>query len=165
MRWDWLRSSVDASRLPLVRGTGRRRRTNPPRSTLQSTRLRSSCSRAPRPCSYGTRPNRSFDGCGSATDELLGLWPSVPRSGSSPRRVHLTIGPTPGTRCSREPGEKWDPEHDLIFLLSDGVRQRMFVNGSLMPPLKELEVGKTYRLLIADIAVFRLSLPVRLIRD
>jgi FtsP/CotA-like multicopper oxidase with cupredoxin domain len=64
-----------------------------------------------------------------------------------------------------EPGEKWDPAHDLVFLLSDGVPQRMFINGALAPPAKELEVGRTYRLRIADIAVFRLALPVRLMRD
>jgi len=64
-----------------------------------------------------------------------------------------------------EPGEKWDPEHDLVFLLSDGVPQRMFINGSLAPPPKELEVGRTYRLRIADIAVYRLTMSVRLLRD
>ena len=64
-----------------------------------------------------------------------------------------------------EPGERWDPEHDLVFLLSDGVPQHLFINGALAPPPKELEVGKTYRLRIADIAVFRLAVPVRLVRD
>lgn len=64
-----------------------------------------------------------------------------------------------------EPGEKWEPEHDLIFLLSDGVPQRTFINGSLTPAPKELEVGRTYRLRIADITVFRLALSVRLLRD
>src|SRR6185503_11098350 len=64
-----------------------------------------------------------------------------------------------------EPGEKWDPEHDLVFLLSDGVPGRMFINGTLAPQPKNLEVGKTYRLRIANIAVYRLALPVQLIRD
>jgi hypothetical protein len=64
-----------------------------------------------------------------------------------------------------EPGERWGPERDLVFLLSDGVPQRLFVNGSLTPPTQELIVGKTYRLRIADIAVYRLSVPVRLLRD
>ena len=64
-----------------------------------------------------------------------------------------------------EPGEQWDPERDLIFLLSDGIPQRMFVNGALAPQPKDLEVGRTYRLRIADIAVYRLAVPVRLVRD
>lgn len=64
-----------------------------------------------------------------------------------------------------EPGEHWDPEHDLIFLLSDGIPQRLFINGALDPQPKDLEVGTTYRLRIAHIAVFRLAAAVRLIRD
>jgi FtsP/CotA-like multicopper oxidase with cupredoxin domain len=64
-----------------------------------------------------------------------------------------------------EPGERWDPEHDLVFLLSDGVPGRLFVNGSLAPEPKDLEVGTTYRMRIADIAVYRLSVPIRLVRD
>jgi len=64
-----------------------------------------------------------------------------------------------------EPREKWDPEHDLVFVLSDGVPQRMFINGSLTPAPKELEMGRTYRLRIADLAVFRLAVPIRLVRD
>lgn len=64
-----------------------------------------------------------------------------------------------------EPGEQWDPEHDMVFLLSDGVPQRMFVNGSMSPPPREMRVGQTYRFRIADIAVFRLAVPVRLMRD
>jgi FtsP/CotA-like multicopper oxidase with cupredoxin domain len=64
-----------------------------------------------------------------------------------------------------EPGEKWDPTRDLVFLLSDGVPGRIYINGSLTPPLKELEVGRSYRLRIADIAVFRQALRVRLLRD
>jgi manganese oxidase len=64
-----------------------------------------------------------------------------------------------------EPGERWDPERDLIFLLSDGTTPQMFINGSLAPAPKELEVGLTYRLRIADIAAFRMALSVRLLRD
>ena len=64
-----------------------------------------------------------------------------------------------------EPGERWDPTRDLVVMLSDGVPWRTYINGSLTPGPKELEVGKTYRLRIADIAVFRLALNVRLVRD
>lgn len=64
-----------------------------------------------------------------------------------------------------EPGEKWDSERDLIFLLTDGVPQRLFVNGSLAPPPRELHVGKTYRLRVADLAVYRLDMQLGLTRD
>jgi hypothetical protein len=64
-----------------------------------------------------------------------------------------------------EPGERWDPARDLVILLSDGVPQRVYFNGSLTPAPKVLEVGRTYRLRIADIAVFRQLLRVRLVRD
>jgi hypothetical protein len=52
-----------------------------------------------------------------------------------------------------------------MVLLSDGVPQRVYINGSLTPAPKELEVGRTYRLRVADIAVFRQLLRVRLVRD
>ena len=64
-----------------------------------------------------------------------------------------------------EPGDRWDPTRDLVILLSDGVPQRVYVNGSLTPAPKELVVGRTYRLRIADIAVFRQLLRVPLVRD
>ena len=64
-----------------------------------------------------------------------------------------------------EPGQRWDAARDLMILLSDGVPQRVYINGSLTPPPKDLEVGRTYRLRLADIAVFRQLLNVRLVRD
>jgi FtsP/CotA-like multicopper oxidase with cupredoxin domain len=64
-----------------------------------------------------------------------------------------------------EPGERWDPSRDLFFLISDGVPRRVYINGSLDPAPIELAVGRTYRLRFADIAVYRLSLGVRLLRD
>jgi len=64
-----------------------------------------------------------------------------------------------------EPGERWNPARDLVILLSDGVPQRVYINGSLTPAPTQLEVGRTYRLGIADIAVFRQLLRVQLVRD
>ena len=63
-----------------------------------------------------------------------------------------------------EPGEKWDPSRDLFFLISDGVPQRVYINGSLTPPPVDLVAGRTYRLRLADIAVFKLALLTRLVR-
>ena len=64
-----------------------------------------------------------------------------------------------------EPGERWNPTRDLVILLSDGVPQRVYFNGSLTPAAKEFTVGRTYRLRIADIAAFRYVLNLRLVRD
>jgi FtsP/CotA-like multicopper oxidase with cupredoxin domain len=63
-----------------------------------------------------------------------------------------------------EPGDTWNPSRDLFFLISDGVPQRVYINGSLDLPTVELQAGRTYRLRLADIAVFRQALRVRLVR-
>ena len=64
-----------------------------------------------------------------------------------------------------EPGEKWDPAHDLVFLISDGVPRRAFINGSLTPAPITLHAGEKYRLRIADIAVNNSLMSVRLTGD
>jgi FtsP/CotA-like multicopper oxidase with cupredoxin domain len=92
------------------------------------------------------------------------------RAGTFMYHTHLDelrqqYGGLVGALVVLEPGQQWDPEHDLVFLLSDGVPHHMFINGSMTPPPRELEVGRTYRLRIADLAVFRLALPIRLMRD
>jgi FtsP/CotA-like multicopper oxidase with cupredoxin domain len=63
-----------------------------------------------------------------------------------------------------EPGETWDPSRDLFFLISDGVPQRVYVNGSLTPAPMDLVAGRTYRLRLANIAVFRLGMRFRILR-
>jgi FtsP/CotA-like multicopper oxidase with cupredoxin domain len=63
-----------------------------------------------------------------------------------------------------EPGERWDPARDLVFVLSDGVPRRIYVNGSLEPPPIDLRVGTMYRIRFADIAVDRPGLQIRLFR-
>jgi len=105
------------------------------------------------------RPGRSFE---------VRITPR--RAGKFMYHTHLDelrqqYGGLVGALVVLEPGEKWEPEHDLVFVLSDGVPQRMFINGSLTPAPKDLEMGRTYRLRIADLAVFRLAVPVRLMRD
>ena len=64
-----------------------------------------------------------------------------------------------------EPGERWDPARDLVFVISDGTRGGLVINGMAPAPPKELRVGTTYRLRIADIAVFRQNLRARVTRD
>jgi FtsP/CotA-like multicopper oxidase with cupredoxin domain len=92
------------------------------------------------------------------------------RAGTFMYHTHLDelrqqYGGLVGALVVLEPGERWEPRRDLVVLLSDGVPWRTYINGSLTPAPKELTVGQTYRLRIADIAVFRQLLRVRLVRD
>lgn len=64
-----------------------------------------------------------------------------------------------------EPSERWNPDHDLLFLVSDGDEGRLVINGSATPPPRELHAGTTYRIRIADIAAFRQNLLARVVRD
>jgi hypothetical protein len=64
-----------------------------------------------------------------------------------------------------EPGERWDPTHDLLFVISDGVPRRAFINGSLEPPPMSLRVGEKYRIRLADVAVNHGPVVFRLARD
>jgi len=79
--------------------------------------------------------------------------------------IRQQYGGLVGALIVLEPGERWDPARDLVFLLSDGVPQRMYINGSLTPAPRELTVGTTYRLRIADIAVYRTAMRIRLRQD
>ena len=92
------------------------------------------------------------------------------RAGTFMYQTHLDdlrqqYGGLVGALVVLEPDQRWDPARDLLVLLSDGVPQRMYINGSLTPPPIDLEVGRTYRLRLADIAVYRQVLRVRLVRD
>jgi len=64
-----------------------------------------------------------------------------------------------------EPGQRPDPEHDLLFLISDGDAGRLAINGEMTPAPKVLRAGTTYRLRIADIAGFRQSSFAQVMRD
>ncbi len=64
-----------------------------------------------------------------------------------------------------EPGERWDPERDRVFVISDGVRPLLFVNGTLTPPPLNLKVGTTYRLRFVNISLDKPALHVRLTSD
>jgi FtsP/CotA-like multicopper oxidase with cupredoxin domain len=93
-----------------------------------------------------------------------------PRAGTFMYHTHFDelrtqLGGMVGALIVLEPGERWDPTRDLVFLISDGRAGGLAINGSSEPVTKELTVGTTYRLRIADIAVFRPSLWVRVRRD
>ena len=64
-----------------------------------------------------------------------------------------------------EPGERWDPTHDLLFFISDAARGGVVINGSASPKPMELRVGSTYRIRIANIASDRGTLLVRVSQD
>ena len=64
-----------------------------------------------------------------------------------------------------EPGERWDADREVMFMISDGPNATMRVNGSASPPPRVLHVGTTYRIRVADIAIYHQHIPVRLVRD
>jgi FtsP/CotA-like multicopper oxidase with cupredoxin domain len=64
-----------------------------------------------------------------------------------------------------EPGQRWDPSRDLLFVVSDADHGRIVINGSAGPPARELHVGTTYRLRVGNIAVFRQALFARVTHD
>lgn len=93
-----------------------------------------------------------------------------PRAGTFMYHTHFDelrtqLGGLVGPIVVLEPGERWDPARDLVFLISDGRSGGMAINGSSVPVAKELTVGTTYRFRIANIAVFRHSMWVRVRRD
>jgi manganese oxidase len=80
--------------------------------------------------------------------------------------VDQQLGGLVGALVVLEPGETWDPTRDLVILVSDGKSGRdPVINGSNAPATRDLKVGTTYRLRIADIAVFQPDLWVRVTRD
>jgi FtsP/CotA-like multicopper oxidase with cupredoxin domain len=65
-----------------------------------------------------------------------------------------------------EPGERWDPDRDRVFLFGDARgRAGNVVNGSGAPAFRDLVAGTTYRLRFMNIAVVRPTMRVHLLRD
>jgi manganese oxidase len=64
-----------------------------------------------------------------------------------------------------EPRERWDPEHEMIVMISDGPHASFRVNGSASPSPRVLRAGTTYRIRIADAAIYHQHVSVRLVRD
>lgn len=68
-----------------------------------------------------------------------------------------------------EPGEVYDPSHDIVLLVSTPRREAdarvVLINGSSAPPPMEMRVGERYRLRVIDIHTFRPSMIARLVRD
>jgi len=66
-----------------------------------------------------------------------------------------------------EPGEKYDPDHDKIFLisfgkLSDPLGQTMLINGTPQPSQQKLRVGEKYRFRLINITANAVDMEVSL---
>ena len=68
-----------------------------------------------------------------------------------------------------EPGQTFNPEHDIVLLLSVPRREvdaaTVLMNGTNAPPTREWRVGQRYRLRIVDIHTARPSMTARVLRD
>ncbi|CAN5771896.1 hypothetical protein BH23GEM9_BH23GEM9_22330 [soil metagenome] len=95
-----------------------------------------------------------------------------PRSGSFMYHTHYNdirqqTGGMYGPIVILEPGEVWDPEHDIILLLgnlsTDGFP--MALNGREEHPPRVMRVGRSYRLRLMNITVAGPNVRMRLLRD
>jgi hypothetical protein len=75
------------------------------------------------------------------------------------------VGGMAGPLIVLEPGQRWDPTHELLFFISDGSHGAVVINGSASPPPGELHVGAAYRIRVANIAGDRGTLLVRVVQD
>jgi hypothetical protein len=105
------------------------------------------------------RPGASFD---------VHLTPR--RSGTFIYHTHFNemrqqFGGLAGPLIVLEPGERWDPKHDLLFFISDAKHGSVVINGSASPAPVELRAGSTYRIRVANIAGDRGTLLVRVMQD
>ncbi|HET9636719.1 MAG TPA: multicopper oxidase domain-containing protein [Gemmatimonadaceae bacterium] len=64
-----------------------------------------------------------------------------------------------------EPGERWDPEREIMVMISDGPHATMRVDGSASPSARVLHVGTAYRIRVADIAIYHQHTSVQVVRD
>jgi FtsP/CotA-like multicopper oxidase with cupredoxin domain len=94
-----------------------------------------------------------------------------PRAGTFIYHTHFSelrqyTGGLTGALVVLEPGERWDPERDRVFLFGDA-RERAgnIINGSTSPAPIELRAGTPYRFRLINIAVGRPAAVIRLTRD
>lgn len=64
-----------------------------------------------------------------------------------------------------ERGERWNPDRELLVVVSDGPHASLRVNGTATPPSRDLRAGTTYRIRVADVAIYQQNLTVRVVRD
>jgi FtsP/CotA-like multicopper oxidase with cupredoxin domain len=145
--------------------------------------------RAPEPTAvhwHGVEIDNYFDGViGLGVDDTRRTTPAIRPGGTfavhvTPRRagtfmyhthfdeLRQQYGGLVGAVVVLEPGERWDPERDRAFVVTDPSStqpRRLYVNGSLAPPPVTLRVGATYRFRIANITADAPSMRVRLTHD
>jgi manganese oxidase len=81
--------------------------------------------------------------------------------------VRQYLGGLTGPLIVLEPGQRFDPEIDRLFLIGDPRRggARNTINGQEEPVFPDLRVGTTYRFRFMNIAVGRPATRVSLSRD
>jgi FtsP/CotA-like multicopper oxidase with cupredoxin domain len=77
------------------------------------------------------------------------------------------VGGLTGALIVLEPGQRWDPDRDRVFLIGDPRTRgpKNTINGSESPVFADLRVGTTYRFRFMNIAVVRPATRVILRRD
>jgi FtsP/CotA-like multicopper oxidase with cupredoxin domain len=79
--------------------------------------------------------------------------------------VRQQFGGLVGALIVLEPGEHWNSSRELLFVVSDAQHGRVVINGSATPVPRQLHVGTTYRVRIANIAGYRMNFAGRIMRD
>jgi manganese oxidase len=95
-----------------------------------------------------------------------------PRAGSFMYHTHFSelrqyVGGLTGALVVLEPGDRWDPDRDRVFLFGDPRTRGAVnvINGSATPAFPDLTVGTTYRFRFMNVAVARPAVRVQLLRD
>jgi FtsP/CotA-like multicopper oxidase with cupredoxin domain len=117
---------------------------------------------------FGGLPERRTPAIRNNTSFTAQMTP--PRAGTFMYHTHFSelrqqFGGLAGALIVLDPGERWDPERDRVFLLSDAPNGSAMINGSMSPDTMHMRVGATYRLRIANITVDRPVARVYLMRD
>lgn len=64
-----------------------------------------------------------------------------------------------------EPGERWDASRELMVMISNAGSRTPVIDGSAAPAPRALRVGTTYRIRVADAAIYEQTLLTRVMRD
>ncbi len=93
-----------------------------------------------------------------------------PRRGSFMYHTHMDdvmqqVGGLYAPFIVLDPGERWDPEHDITLMTSNHFTHGLALNGERPPAPLEMRVGERYRLRIANITVQNPNLQFQLRRD
>ena len=93
-----------------------------------------------------------------------------PRRGSFMYHTHLDdvpqqVGGLYAPFIVLDPGEAWDPEHDITLMAANHFTHGLALNGAAVPPEIAMRVGERYRLRIANITVSNPNIQFQLRRD